>query len=156
MAAMCILAGACQKEPEPEEDDRTHVEAVDDGWGSGGETGVYPDRGDRIRVNAGLSSLPSGAEVSGDGFSLHLSHHAADFVLAVESGEALELVPADALSPDGYELPSMEDFNKIFDGTGTVWMAWNGSYEIREPWNGAGTKDTRILRFRKSDVEYIY
>lgn len=22
--------------------------------------------------------------------------------------------------------------------------------------NGAGTKDTRILRFRKSDVEYIY
>lgn len=94
LAAMCILAGACQKEPEPEEDDRTHVEAVDDGWGSGGETGVYPDRGDRIRVNAGLSSLPSGAEVSGDGFSLHLSHHAADFVLAVESDEALELVPS--------------------------------------------------------------
>ena len=45
-------------------------------------------------------------------------------------------LPADALSPDGYELPSMEEFNRIFDGSGTIWMAWNGSYELLVPWNG--------------------
>lgn len=155
-------------------------------------------------------------------------------------------LPADALSPDGYELPSMEEFNRIFDATDYVWVMWNGTHTLKTPWeghskvireqrrkgginvgtmtlsniiyiamrspdfpdneplvwygpgaqwnadgiqhaghynnmlfsvfspegsgwyiaggmenlylhkNGAGNNDTRILRFRKSDVEYIY
>lgn len=152
----------------------------------------------------------------------------------------------DALSPDGYELPTMEEFNRVFDATDYIWMMWDGTHTLREPWeghsrvsrtqrrrndlvvgtlaltdlisirmwstdfpsdegvtwygpgaqwnsdgikhsghynnilfavyspqgsgwymnggmgnlymtkNGAGTKDTRILRFKKSPVEYIY
>ena len=155
-------------------------------------------------------------------------------------------LPAGSLSPDGYELPSMEDFNRVFDATDYVWVMWNGSHQLKNPWeghsivkreqqrrnglqignvafsdvimismyspdfpeheaitwygaaaqwnsdgvlheghynnilfgvcspegngwyisggmknlylhkNGAGTKDTRILRFKKSPVEYIY
>lgn len=150
------------------------------------------------------------------------------------------------LSPAGYELPSLEDFNRIFDAAGTVWVMWDGTHSLVSPWeghsevrreqrrkdgikvgsltlsdliyvamsspdfpehepvvwygpgaqwnnegilhyghynnilfsvyapsgggwyfggsmgglylqkNGAGNNDTRILRFRKSDVEYIY
>lgn len=155
-------------------------------------------------------------------------------------------LPADALSPDGYELPTMEEFNRVFDATDYVWVMWSGTHTLRTPWeghtqvkreqrrrndltvgsvqasdllytkmwspdfteyepltwygpgaqwnadgimhsnhynnilfgvhspegagwyfagsmaglylqkNGAGTKDTRILRFKKSPVEYIY
>lgn len=158
----------------------------------------------------------------------------------------INLLPADALSPDGYELASFEDFGRVFDATDYVWLMWNGTHRIKEPWdghdlikreqrrrndisagatalpdliyigmqspdfpehepvvwygpgaqwnsdgilhsghynnmlfaassasgqgwffaggmsglylnkNGAGAKDTRILRFKKSDVEYIY
>lgn len=168
-----------------------------------------------------------------DGFSTSVPDH-------------INKLPADALSPDGYELPSMEDFNRVFDATDYIWMMWSGSHWLKNPWeghdkvnrvqkrrndvtvgdvnasnliyiamsspdfpeyepvvwygpgaqwnadgirhsnhynnilfgvyspagqgwymagsmdalymskNGAGTKDTRILRFRKSDVEYIY
>lgn len=168
-----------------------------------------------------------------DGFSTSVAEH-------------INKLPADALSPDGYELPSMEDFNRVFDATDYVWLMWNGTHRLRTPWeghdvirreqkrkdnvtvgtqtisglyyvamsspdypeyepvvwygpgaqwndagiqhsnhynnilfgvhspagegwymagsmdvfylnkNGAGTKDTRILRFKKSDVEYIY
>ena len=45
-------------------------------------------------------------------------------------------LPADALSPDGYELPSMEDFNRLFDAESTVWMMWDGTHRLKEPWNG--------------------
>lgn len=155
-------------------------------------------------------------------------------------------LPADALAPDGYELPTMEEFNRVFDATDYVWVMWSGTHTLRTPWeghtqikreqrrrngltigsvqandllylkmwspnfteyepltwygpgaqwntegimhsnhynnilfsvyspegagwyfsgsmaglylqkNGAGTKDTRILRFKKSPVEYIY
>ena len=168
-----------------------------------------------------------------DGFSMNVPAH-------------INKLPADSLSPDGYELPSMEDFNRIFDATDYVWMMWNGTHRLKTPWeghdiikrvqkrkdnvtvgsqtisnlyyaamsspdypehepvvwygpgaqwnddgiqhanhynnilfgvyspkgegwyiagnmdafylhkNGAGTRDTRILRFKKSDVEYIY
>ena len=59
-------------------------------------------------------------------------------------------LPADALSPDGYELPSMEDFNRVFDGVGTMWMAWNGSYELKSPWDGHST--VKRVTARKNDV----
>ena len=45
-------------------------------------------------------------------------------------------LPADALSPDGYELPSMEDFNRVFDATDYVWVMWNGTHHLKNPWNG--------------------
>ena len=45
-------------------------------------------------------------------------------------------LPADALSPDGYELPSMGDFNRLFDAESTVWMMWDGTHRLKEPWNG--------------------
>lgn len=168
-----------------------------------------------------------------DGFSTSVADH-------------INKLPSDALSPDGYELPSMEDFNRIFDATDYVWIMWDGTHRLKTPWeghdivrrvqkrrndiavgsvtasnimyiamsspdfpehepvvwygpgaqwnadgilhsgnynnilfgvyspsgqgwymagalnafylskNGAGTKDTRVLRFRKSDVEYVY
>lgn len=164
---------------------------------------------------------------------------------ATETAHINKLEP-DALSPAGYELPSMEDFNRMFDATDYVWVMWSGTHTLRNPWeghsivkreqrrrngitignvtasdllyfgmsspdfpeyeavtwygpsaqwnangiqhsehynnilfsvysptgtgwylsgamnalylqkNGAGTKDTRILRFKKSPVEYIY
>ena len=165
---------------------------------------------------------------------------------STDSSVHINKLPADALSPDGYELPTMEEFNRVFDATDYIWMMWGGTHTLREPWeghsrvsraqqrrndlvvgtlslsdlisvrmwstdfpsdegitwygpgaqwnadgimhsghynnilfgvhspegsgwyigggmgnlymtkNGAGTKDTRILRFKKSDVEYIY
>lgn len=45
-------------------------------------------------------------------------------------------LPADALSPPGYELPSMEEFNRVFDATSTIWMMWSGTHQLKEPWEG--------------------
>ena len=192
------------------------------GWAYQGDSGI----GMRVVDSDGIPSM--------DGFNPDNSVH-------------INRLPADALSPDGYELPSMEDFNRIFDATDYIWMMWNGTHALKEPWeghsmidrtqrrrngipvgsmtiddlihiamsspdfpeneavvwygpgaqwntsegirhyghhnnmlfgvyspegegwymggsmgglymtkNGAGPKDTRILRFRKSDVEYIY
>lgn len=52
------------------------------------------------------------------------------------SGANINRLPADALSPEGYELPAMEEFNRLFDATSTVWMMWNGTHTLAEPWNG--------------------
>ncbi len=165
---------------------------------------------------------------------------------STDSKSHINKLPSDALSPEGYELPSMEEFNRMFDATDYVWIMWSGTHTLRTPWeghssvkreqrrrnditvgtvaatdllytgmwspgfseyepvtwygpgaqwnsdgimhsnhynnilfavhspegsgwyfngsmaglyltkNGAGTKDTRILRFKKSPVEYIY
>lgn len=191
------------------------------GWAYQGDSG----QGLRVVEQDGIAVL--------DGFSSSSSVH-------------MNKLPADALSPDGYELPSMEEFNRVFDATDYIWMMWNGTHTLRNPWeghsrvsrtqqrrndlvvgtlaltdlisirmwspdfpehegltwygpaaqwnadgikhgghynnilfgvyspegsgwfinggmsnlymvkNGAGTKDTRILRFKKSPVEYIY
>ena len=58
-----------------------------------------------------------------DGFSMNVPAH-------------INKLPADSLSPDGYELPSMEDFNRIFDATDYVWMMWNGTHRLKTPWEG--------------------
>lgn len=59
-------------------------------------------------------------------------------------------LPPDALSPEGYELPSMEDFNRIFDATDYVWVMWNGMHELKIPWEG----HSRIRRTqqRRNDI----
>lgn len=59
-------------------------------------------------------------------------------------------LPADALSPAGYELPSMDDFNRIFDATDYIWLMWNGTHTLKNPWNGH-TQIKREQR-RKNDV----
>lgn len=48
-------------------------------------------------------------------------------------------LPSTALSPDGYELPSMEDYNRIFDATDYIWMMWNGNHTLVNPWEGHST-----------------
>lgn len=55
-------------------------------------------------------------------------------------------LPADALSPDGYELPTMEEFNRMFDATDYIWMMWDGSHKLREPWEGHATVTRRQKR----------
>lgn len=53
------------------------------------------------------------------------------------------------LAPDGYEVPSFEDFGRIFETTGDyVWIMWDGSHI--SPWNG-GTNIQRRNK-RRNDV----
>lgn len=54
------------------------------------------------------------------------------------------------LAPDGYEIPSMEEYNRIFSSiSGTIWLMWDGSHKTS--WNG----DTTIQRRqrRRNDVK---
>lgn len=54
------------------------------------------------------------------------------------------------LAPDGYEVPSFDDFGRIFSSTdgGYIWIMWDGSH--RSPWNG-GTVIQRRNK-RRNDV----
>ena len=40
------------------------------------------------------------------------------------------------LAPNGYEVPSMEEFNRVFDATDYVWVMWGGTHTLRNPWEG--------------------
>lgn len=72
-------------------------------------------------------------------------------------------LPADALSPDGYELPTMEEFNRIFDAADYVWLMWDGTHRLREPWEGHSIisrrqkrrNDLTIGTVNATDVIYI-
>lgn len=66
------------------------------------------------------------------------------------SSEHINKLPADALSPDGYELPSMEDFNRIFDATDYIWLMWDGTHRLKNPWEGHET--IRRVQKRRNDV----
>lgn len=55
-------------------------------------------------------------------------------------------LPPTTLSPDGYELPSMEEFNRLFDATDYVWMMYNGTHTLRNPWNGHSKVKRQQLR----------
>lgn len=55
-------------------------------------------------------------------------------------------LPPTTLSPDGYELPSMEEFNRLFDATDYIWMMYNGTHILRNPWNGHSTVKRQQLR----------
>ena len=59
-------------------------------------------------------------------------------------------LPADALSPAGYELPTMEEFNRIFDATDYVWVMWGGKYSLKTPWEGHSAM--KMVQRRKNDV----
>lgn len=71
----------------------------------------------------GLKVVEQDGKLVMDGFSTTVADH-------------INKLPADALSPDGYELPSMEDFNRIFDATDYVWIMWNGTHTLKNPWEG--------------------
>lgn len=55
-----------------------------------------------------------------------------------------------ALAPQGYEVPSMEEFNRMFNATDYVWVMWNGTHTLKEPWEGH-TKIQREQR-RRNDL----
>lgn len=52
------------------------------------------------------------------------------------------------LAPDGYEVPSFEDFGRIFNSSGYVWLMWDGGHT--SDWNG-GSNIQRRQR-RRNDV----
>lgn len=55
-------------------------------------------------------------------------------------------LPPGTLSPDGYELPSMEEFNRLFDATDYIWMMYNGTHTLKNPWNGYSKVKRQQLR----------
>lgn len=95
------------------------------GWGYQGDSG----QGLRVVEQDGKAVL--------DGFSTGVTVH-------------INKLPADALSPDGYELPSMEEFNRVFDATDYIWMMWSGSHTLRTPWEGHSA--IKRTQQRRSDV----
>lgn len=60
-------------------------------------------------------------------------------------------LPPETLSPDGYELPSMEEFNRLFDATDYIWMMYNGTHTLKNPWNGHSSVKRQQLR--KNDIQ---
>ena len=65
------------------------------------------------------------------------------------SAEHINKIDAKALAPDGYELPSMENFERVFNSTsGTIWLMWDGSHTTA--WNGSTTIQRR--QRRRNDV----
>lgn len=87
------------------------------GWAYQGDSGI------------GMRVVEQNGTVVMEGFSSSVSAH-------------INKLPADALAPDGYELPSMEEFNRMFDATDYIWMMWSGSHLLRNPWEG----HNKILR----------
>lgn len=69
---------------------------------------------------------------------------------ATGSKTHINKLPADALAPDGYELPSMEEFNRLFDATDYIWMMWSGTHKLRNPWEGHA--DVRRTQTRRNGI----
>lgn len=56
---------------------------------------------------------------------------------------------ANAMAPDGYELPSMENFERVLNSTsGTIWLMWDGSHTTS--WNGGANMQRR--QRRRNDI----
>lgn len=65
------------------------------------------------------------------------------------SSEHINKLDATAMAPDGYELPSMENFERIWVPTeGIIWLMWDGSHTTT--WNG-GSNIQRRQR-RRNDI----
>ena len=107
------------------------------GWAYQGDSGI----GMRVVDNNGTLVM--------DGFTTSVSAH-------------INKLAPDALSPDGYELPSMEEFNRMFDATDYVWIMWSGSHALRNPWEGHSTvkreqrrrNDIRVGSVQTTDLLY--
>lgn len=56
---------------------------------------------------------------------------------------------AKSMAPDGYELPSMENFERVLNSTsGTIWLMWDGSHTTS--WNGGANMQRR--QRRRNDI----
>lgn len=56
---------------------------------------------------------------------------------------------AKTMAPDGYELPSMENFERVLNSTsGTIWLMWDGSHTTS--WNGGANMQRR--QRRRNDI----
>lgn len=86
---------------------------------------------------AGMQVVERNGLLVMDNFSMDVADH-------------INRLPANALAPDGYELPSMDDFNRIFDATDYVWIMWNGTHTLKNPWNGHSL--IKREQRRKNDV----
>lgn len=65
------------------------------------------------------------------------------------SSEHINKLDATAMAPDGYELPSMENFERVLSSTsGTIWLMWDGSHTTA--WKG-GSNIQRRQR-RRNDI----
>ena len=95
------------------------------GWGYQGDSGQ------------GLPVVEQDGKAVLEGFSTGVTVH-------------INKLPPDALSPDGYELPSMEEYNRVFDATDYIWMMWSGSHTLRTPWEGHSA--VKRSQQRRSDV----
>lgn len=62
----------------------------------------------------------------------------------------MNALPPTTLAPDGYEIPSFDDFGRVFGNTSGdyIWIMWDGSHI--SPWNG-GTNVQRRNK-RRNDV----
>ena len=95
------------------------------GWAYQGDSGI------------GLRVVDNNGSLVMDGFSTGMSAH-------------INKLAPDALAPDGYELPSMEDFNRMFDATDYVWVMWGGTHTLRNPWEGH--KTVKREQRRRNDI----
>ena len=87
-------------------------------------------------VPAGLEVKDIDGVASLDGFSSDVTVH-------------MNTLDPHVLAPDGYEVPSFDDFGRIFNSTGGyIWIMWDGSHT--SPWNG-GTLIQRMNK-RRNDV----
>lgn len=107
------------------------------GWAYQGDSGI------------GMRVVDNNDTLVMDGFTTSVSAH-------------INKLAPDALSPDGYELPSMEEFNRMFDATDYVWIMWSGSHALRNPWEGHSTvkreqrrrNDIRVGSVQTTDLLY--
>lgn len=81
------------------------------GWAYQGGSGV------------GMKVVDQGGKLVLEGFSKSEKVH-------------INKLPAEALAPDGYALPTMEESCRMFDATGQVWLMWDGEHTLRTPWEG--------------------
>ncbi len=95
------------------------------GWAYQGDSGI------------GMRVIEENGMVGMENFSMNVSAH-------------INKLPADALAPDGYELPAMEEFNRVFDAADYIWMMWSGTHALRTPWDGH--KIIRREQRRRNDI----
>lgn len=95
------------------------------GWAYQGDSGI----GMRVIEKDNIAVL--------EGFTTNVTVH-------------MNRLPPQTLAPAGYEVPSMEDFNYIFDATDYVWVMWNGTHTLRNPWEGHS--QIRRVQQRRNDL----
>ena len=87
------------------------------------------------KSSQGLQVIDDGGVAKLEGYSSSVEH--------------INKIDAKALAPDGYELPSMENFERVFNSTsGTIWLMWDGSHTTA--WNRSTTIQRR--QRRRNDV----